>query len=197
MYLGLWCSRICDDERVFQSLVSGLRSNGFCIINLALFFIVKTNKNLCKSKAIDENNVGTHTSLSPTFLGWQKATFRITKWVENLISSFGCNQYEGYTTPNVILEIRNCHCNYRYFNLRLMTKARACNDVSQKGTAGVTSHVPKSVRECEGMNFHTLKWAPTLGVEVPMDSWIFRKRLQGLKPIGSKSFLYHWKAFGT
>ncbi len=149
MYSGLWCSRICDDE--------------------------KTNKNLCKSKAIVENNVGTHTSFSPTFLGWQKAIFRIAKWVENFISSFGCNQYEGYTTPNAILEIRNWHCNCCNLNLGLMTKARACKGVSQKGTPGVTSHVPKSVGECEGMNFHTAKWNPTLGIGVPMDYWIFRK----------------------
>jgi hypothetical protein len=41
------------------------------------------------------------------------------------------------------------------------------------------------------MNLHTLKWAPTLGVGVLMNSWIFREQLQGSKPIGSKSSLYH------
>jgi hypothetical protein len=45
-----------------------LISNGFCIANSTLFFMVKTNKDLCKSKAIAKNNLGTHTSLGPTFL---------------------------------------------------------------------------------------------------------------------------------
>jgi hypothetical protein len=42
-------------------LVSGLKSNGFYIANLALFFMVKTIKKNYKSKVIVENNVGTHT----------------------------------------------------------------------------------------------------------------------------------------
>jgi len=58
-------------------------------------------------------------------------------------------------------------------------------------------HAPKSVDECEGMNPHTPKWAPTLGVRASMDSRIFKKQLQGSKPIGLKSSLYHWKSFGT
>jgi hypothetical protein len=31
-------------------------------------------------------------------------------------------------------------------------------------------HTPRSVRECEGMSAHIPKWAPTLGVGVPMES---------------------------
>jgi len=30
-------------------------------------------------------------------------------------------------------------------------------------------HTLESARECEGMNPHTPKWTPTLGVKVPMD----------------------------
>jgi hypothetical protein len=30
-----------------------------------------------------------------------------------------------------------------------------------------------------------------------MDFRIFEKQLQGSKPIGLKSYLYHWKALGT
>jgi hypothetical protein len=44
---------------------------------------------------------------------------------------------------------------------------------------------------------HTPKWAPTWRIVVPMDSRIFWERLQGSKPIGSKSSLYHWKNLGT
>jgi hypothetical protein len=45
------------------------------------------------------------------------------------------------------------------------------------------------------MNLHTPKWAPILGVGVPMDSWIFWEQLQGSKLIGLKRSLYHWKYF--
>jgi len=43
------------------------------------------------------------------------------------------------------------------------------------------------------MNCHTPKWTPILGVGIPMNSRIFRVWLQRSKPIGLKSFLYHWK----
>jgi len=87
--------------------------------------------------------------------------------------------------------------NYHNINLKLATKARACEGEGQEGSPGVTFHAPGSARECEGINSHTPKWAPTLGVGVPVDSQIFRKQLQGSKPIGLKSFLYHWKDLGT
>jgi hypothetical protein len=32
------------------------------------------------------------------------------------------------------------------------------------------THTFESVRECEGMNPHTPKWIPTLGVGVPINS---------------------------
>jgi len=54
--------------------------------------------------------------------------------------------------------------------LGLATKVRACKAVGQKGSSGVTSYVLESVGKCEGMNLHTSKWAPTLGIGVPMDS---------------------------
>ncbi len=74
----------------------------------------------------------------------------------------------SYTTLNL-----ECH----NLSLRLVTKARAYKGVSQKGSPRVTSHAFGSVGECEGMNHHTPKWAPTLGVGVPMDFWIFEKQL--------------------
>jgi hypothetical protein len=76
-------------------------------------------------------------------------------------------------------------------SLKLVTKARACEDVGQEWSLGITFHAPGSVGECEGMKLHTPKWAPTLGVGVLMDSQIFREWLQGLKPIRLKSSLYH------
>jgi hypothetical protein len=57
----------------------------------------------------------------------------------------------------------------------LTTKARACKVVDQEGSLGVTSHAPRSVGKCEGMNPHTPKGASTLGVGVLADSQIFKK----------------------
>jgi len=78
-------------------------------------------------------------------------------------------------------------------SLGLATKARACKVVGQEGNSRVTSHVPMSVRKCEGMNPHILKGASTLGVGVLVDSRIFRERLQGSKLNGLWSSLYHKK----
>jgi hypothetical protein len=43
----------------------------------------------------------------------------------------------------------------------------------------------------------TPKWAPTLGVGVPMDSRVFKRWLQGSKLIGLRSYLHYWKALRT
>ncbi len=59
----------------------------------------------------------------------------------------------------------------------LATKVGACKGAGQEGSSGVISHAPGSVGECEGMNTHTPKWAPILGVRVLTDSWIFREWL--------------------
>jgi hypothetical protein len=79
MHLGIFYLKTCDEERVFHSLVNGLISNGFCNANLTSLFMVNTNKNHCKSKVVVKNNLGTHTSLGLTFLGWQRAILRIVK----------------------------------------------------------------------------------------------------------------------
>jgi hypothetical protein len=81
----------------------------------------------------------------------------------------------------------------RNSNLRFATKARACKVAGQKGSLGVTPHAPKSV----GMNLHTPKGASTLGIGVPKDFQIFRKKLQGSKLNGLRISLYHWKALRT
>jgi len=66
---------------------------------------------------------------------------------------------------------------YRNPNLGFATKARGCKVVNQEGSLGVMSHAPGSARECEGIDPCTPKETPTLGVEVPMDSQMFKKRL--------------------
>jgi len=62
-------------------------------------------------------------------------------------------------------------------SLGLATKVRACKGVGHEGSLGVASHVFGSVGECEGMNSHTPKGAPTLGIGVSVDSQIFREQL--------------------
>jgi len=51
-----------------------------------------------------------------------------------------------------------------------MTKARGCKVAGQEGSPGVMSHAFGSARECEGIDPHTPKGTPTLGVGVSMDS---------------------------
>jgi len=55
--------------------------------------------------------------------------------------------------------------------------AKACKVVGQERSPGVISHAPKSVGECEGMNPHTPKGTPTLGVGILVNSQIFKKQL--------------------
>jgi hypothetical protein len=90
-----------------------------------------------------------------------------------------------------------CYINCRKPNLGLMIKARAYKRGRQEGGPEGTSYTPRSAGECEKMNPHTPKATSTWGVGVPMDSQIFREKLQGSKPIGLKSSLYHWKSIKT
>jgi len=89
----------------------------------------------------------------------------------------------------------------RYLNgcrnpsLGLATKAKGLQGCGPKGSPGVTSHTPESVRKCEGVDPHTPKATPTLGNGVSVDSQNFRERFQGSKLNGLWFFLYHWKAF--
>ncbi len=80
-------------------------------------------------------------------------------------------------------------CNPR---LGLATKLMACKGVGRDRSLRVTFHAPKSVGGCEGMNPHTPKCAPILGVGVSN----FQKTIAGSKLIGLKSSLYHLKYLG-
>jgi hypothetical protein len=76
-------------------------------------------------------------------------------------------------------------------SLGLATKARACKSAGQEGSPGITFCALESAKKCEGMNLHTPKGTPTLGIEVPVDSRIFKERSQGSKLIGLRCYLYH------
>jgi hypothetical protein len=58
-----------------------------------------------------------------------------------------------------------CRCHNP--SLGLATKAKACKVAIQEGNMGIIFHAPGSAKECEGMNPHTSKWTPMLGIEVP------------------------------
>jgi hypothetical protein len=69
--------------------------------------------------------------------------------------------------------------------------------MGQEGRLGVLLHALGSARKHEGIDPHTPKGTPTLGVRVPVDSQVFRNQLQASKLNGLKSSLYRWKAIET
>jgi hypothetical protein len=66
--------------------------------------------------------------------------------------------------------IARCMMHCRNPGFRLATKAKGLQECGPRGSPGVTSHTPGSVRKCEGVNPHTPKATPTLGDGVPVDS---------------------------
>jgi hypothetical protein len=81
-------------------------------------------------------------------------------------------------------------------SLGLATKTRDCKVTGQEEPRS-HKHAPKNTRECEGIDPHTPKGTPTLGVGVSVNSQIFKKRFQKSKPIALKSYLYQWKDIET
>ncbi len=69
----------------------------------------------------------------------------------------------------------NCH----NLTFGLVTKAKGLQECRPRGSPGVTSHIRRSVRKCEGVNLHTPKVTFTLGDGVPVNSQNFRERFQG------------------
>ncbi len=51
-------------------------------------------------------------------------------------------------------------------SLGLVTKIKACKVAGQEGSPKVTSGAPENAKECEGVNPHTPKWIPIVGVGV-------------------------------
>jgi hypothetical protein len=93
-----------------------------------------------------------------------------------------CHLLEHWSQSSIMVAfIDYSHMNnyYCHLSFKLVTKVRVGNSAGQKWSLGVTFHAPRSVGECEGMNPHTPKWTPTLGVRVPMDSQFFKKWFQG------------------
>jgi hypothetical protein len=59
------------------------------------------------------------------------------------------------------------HAFCRNPSLGLTTKARGYKVASQEGSSGVMPHAPESATECEGIDPHTPKGTPMLGVWSP------------------------------
>jgi hypothetical protein len=100
--------------------------------------------------------------------------------------------WRHYNCPMLILK-SSCYNP----SLGLTTKAKACKGEGQKWSPRITFHAPKNVRECEGMNPHTPKWACILGIGISMQSQIYKKGFQELKLIGLNISLHHWKVLRT
>jgi len=77
-------------------------------------------------------------------------------------------------------------------SLGLTTKARVYKGAGQDW-AWESHFMFLGVQKSEGMNLDTPKWAPTLGVGVLIDSWIFRGPSQGSKTHWIKEFLISLK----
>ncbi len=54
--------------------------------------------------------------------------------------------------------------------LGLRPSQGGCKVASQEGSPRIMPHAPKSAKECEGIDLHTPKGIPTLGVRVLVDS---------------------------
>jgi hypothetical protein len=92
-----------------------------------------------------------------------------------------------------VIHDEQCH----NLSLGLVTRARACKLASQEKSSKIRPYALENARECEGIDPHTPKGTPTLGVGVSVDSRMFKEQFQGLKPNGLKKSLYHWKAIET
>jgi len=82
----------------------------------------------------------------------------------------------SFTLKNTLYDWCKNHMGCRNPSLGLAAKAKGLQGCGPRGSPGVTSHTPGSVRKCEGMNAHTPKATPTLGDGVPMDSQNFKEQ---------------------
>jgi hypothetical protein len=81
-------------------------------------------------------------------------------------------------------------------SLGLVTKARGCKVVGQKGDPEVTSHALDNAKSVREWTFTLPNELQCWELESQMDLQIFRVRLQGQNS-SLKSSLYHWKVIET
>jgi hypothetical protein len=80
-------------------------------------------------------------------------------------------------------------------NLGLATKTKACKVVGQEGSPGITSYDPRSAKECEGVNPHTPKWTPSLGVGVLKGLLNLQREIVGVKTHQFEKFFILSKSY--
>ncbi len=88
------------------------------------------------------------------------------------------------------------YSNYCNPSLGLTTKARSCKGASQKWSLGVTLHALESVGEWRNELSHS-QMSSHFGSGSPNGLPNFQRAIVGVKLIGLKSPLHHWKALGT
>ncbi len=69
----------------------------------------------------------------------------------------------------------------------LATKAKGLQGCGPRESPGVKSHIPGSVRKCEGVNLHIPK-APTLGYGIPWTPEIVESNFRGQKLMACNFF---------
>jgi len=79
-------------------------------------------------------------------------------------------KYEG----KYVIKDRWCHDP----SLRFATRLKGMQRCRPRMQFGSHIHTPKNVEKCEGMNPHTPKWVPTLGVRFSMDFQIFKEQFE-------------------
>jgi hypothetical protein len=65
IYFGILCVINWEDVNYLHNCVKGLQIQGSIIVTLELFFIIKTNREHYRSKVVESNTNGTHTSTKP------------------------------------------------------------------------------------------------------------------------------------
>jgi hypothetical protein len=96
---------------------------------------------------------------------------------QNIMKQIPCTpSHQGICTYT-----KNIVKGYRNPSLGFVTKARVCKVASQEGSLGVTSHAPRNVGKCEGMNPHTSKGAFHFGNWNPNGLPNFHRAISGVK----------------
>jgi hypothetical protein len=153
-----------------------------CEIKCFFYLRLGHSKDMCSKKPKDGKSNSKTTKFWEVLMDDEKVN------IQQLNKLCGNENFFSYTwvpRRRMLIEVASCHNP----SLGLATKARGCKVAGQEGSPGVMPHAHESARECEGIDPHTPKGTPTLGVRVPVDSRMFTKWLQGSKLNGLKSSL--------
>jgi hypothetical protein len=80
------------------------------------------------------------------------------------------NLVDVFASIGALIDDENLVAMCRNPSFGFATKAKGLQGCGPRGSPGITSHTPRSVGKCEGVNLHTPKATPSLGGGVPMES---------------------------